>query len=152
MQGMKSSSRKRGLGGAEGRYKRVGVDERRSVGRSGVTAGKRRHDLHWSGVSERGDPQLMGPALLPLWRTGLVLGHRAELIAVPLQARTEQIQLVPLKEAVFARTEVCTSFTRLVFPNVSIKALTRSEEVRRENLWSCAAPVCLAGAYLVSSQ
>lgn len=65
MQGMKSGSRKRGLGGAEGRYKRVGVDERRGVGRSGVTAGKRRHELRWSRVLERGDPRTTGPARLP---------------------------------------------------------------------------------------
>lgn len=67
-----------------------------------------------------------------LWRTGLLLSHPAQLIAVPLQARTEQIQLVPLKEAGFARTEVCTSFTRLFFPNVSIKALLlRWRDLRR---------------------
>lgn len=65
---MKSSSHRRGLGGAEGGYKHVGADERRGVGRSGVTAGiagTGRRDLHQSGVLEKGDPQLMGPALLP---------------------------------------------------------------------------------------
>lgn len=68
MQGKESNSYKRGLGRAEGRYKCVCVGERRGAGRSNVhsgAAGRRRQDMHWSRVLERGNPLLMAPALLP---------------------------------------------------------------------------------------
>lgn len=67
-QGKKSNSHERGLGRAEGRYKHVGVGERRGAGRSNApagTAGRRKQDMDRSRILGSGDLLLMAPALLP---------------------------------------------------------------------------------------